>query len=408
MMMIKRIRLAVFALALSAAPALAVAAEKTGLRPEVGQPLQQAQAALQSKNYADAKAKIDQAEAIGKLTPYEQYIVNRLRASASLGLGDYKAALAAYESVLASPELPAAEKPATLDSYVKLAYTSKDYAKTVTAIQQYQLAGGDNRETLGLLAQSQYLAGQYKEAAQTLEADIATAEKAGQKPTDTQLQLLASCALKQNDMPAYLHALEKIVTYTPKKEYWLDLVVRTSNKAGFSPGLGLDVYRLRKATGTLEDSSDYMDASQLALQSGFPAEAKQFIDQGYETKALGQGEDASRHQRLKDLVTKKIADDRATLAEGEKAAAAQATGDALIATGYNLVSYGQTEKGLKLMEQGIAKAGLKKPDQSKLLLAYAYQLSGNTDRAQKAFEDVGGQDGSRDLARLWLIRARSK
>ncbi|WP_428312702.1 hypothetical protein [Hydrocarboniphaga sp.] len=384
------------------------AADKPTVRPEVGAPLQEAQKALQAKNYKDAKAKIDQAEAIGKLTPYENYIVQRLKSSAAIGTGDYKSALGAYEQVLASPELPAAEKLPTLDAYVKIAYASKDYAKTASAITQYKAAGGNSKETIGLLAQSQYLAGQYKEAAQTLTTDIDAAEKAGQKPSDTQLQLLASCALKQNDMVAYTRALEKIVAYTPKKEYWLDLIVRTSNRPGFSPNLALDVYRLRRATDTLEKTGDYMDAVQLALQAGYPAEAQQLLDEGYKKKLLGEGADAPRHQRLKDLVTKKLAEDKATLADGEKAAAAQATGDALVSTGYNLLTNGQADKGLKLMEQGIAKGGLKRPDQSKLLLGYAYQVAGSQDRALKAYAAVGGTDGSKDLARLWQLKARSK
>jgi hypothetical protein len=390
------------------AAAQTFAADKPTVRPEVGGPLQEAQKALQAKNYKDAKAKIDQAEAVGKLTPYESYIVARLKSSAAIGTGDYKTALSAYDAVLASPELPAAEKLPTLDAYVKIAYASKDYGKTATAIKQYQAAGGNSKETIGLLAQSQYLAGQYKEASQTLTADIDAAEKAGQKPSDTQLQLLASCALKQNDMVAYTRALEKIVTYTPKKEYWLDLIVRTSNRPGFSPNLALDVYRLRRATDTLEKTGDYMDAVQLALQAGFPAEAQQLLDEGYKKKLLGEGADAPRHQRLKDLVTKKLTEDKATLAEGEKAAAAQPTGDALVSTGYNLVTNGQADKGLKLMEQGIAKGGLKRADQSKLLMAYAYQIAGSQDRALKAYAAVGGTDGSKDLARLWQLKARTR
>jgi hypothetical protein len=107
-------------------------------------------------------------------------------------------------------------------------------------------------------------------------------------------------------------------------------------------------------------------------------------------------------------VTKKLAEDKATLAEGEKAAAAQPTGDALVSTGYNLVTYGQADKGLKLMEQGIAKGGLKRADQSKLLMAYAYQIAGSQDRALKAYAAVGGTDGSKDLARLWQLKARTR
>ena len=391
-----------FLLLLAAVQTPSLAASPS-ISPEVGQPLQAAQKALQAKQYKEAQTQIQKAEGVAKRTPYESYLIARLKSSAAIGLGDYKGALAAYDQVLASPELPAAEKLQTLDAYVKIAYGAKDYTKTAEGIQKYKAAGGTSAETLGLYAQSLYLAGKYKEAGTELTSQINALEAAGKRPSDTQLQLLASCALKQNDMNAYAAALEKLVAYTPKKEYWLDLIVRTGNKPGFSPALTLDTYRLRKATGTMEKTGDYMEAAQLALQAGYPAEAKQFVDEGYAKKLLGEGADAARHQRLKDLVAKKLTEDQATLAEGEKAAAAQATGDALIATGFNLVTYGQNDKGLQLIQQGIAKGGLKAPDQAKLHLGVAQNLAGKKAEANKTFSSVGGTDGSKDLARLWRL-----
>lgn len=402
----RRMRLAAAAILLLAAQTPVLAAAKA-LRPEVGQPLQAAQKALQAKNYAEARADIAKAEGVGKLTPYERYIVERLKASTAIGLGDYKSALASYEEVVASPELPAEEKLGVLDSYVKLAYTAKDYPRAVGAIQAYKAAGGGSAQTLGLYTQALYLSGRYAEAETETRREIAAAERAGQRPTDTQLQLLASCALKRRDMKAYAAALEKIVTYTPKPQYWLDLILRTAGQPGFSNALDLDVYRLRKATGTMEKGSDYMEAAQLALQAGFPNEAKAFVDEGYQRKLLGQGADAARDQRLRELVARKLAEDKATLAEGEKAAVAQATGDALVATGYNLVSYGQADKGLALMQQGIARGGLKSLPQAQLHLAYAQLAAGRVDQALKTLVGVGGNDGARDLARLWAIEARA-
>ena len=399
-------RLAVAAILLLSAQGPVFAASKN-VRPEVGQPLQAAQKALQSKNYAEAKTDIAKAEGVAKLTPYESYLVARLKASTAIGLGDYRSALAAYELVVNSSELPDGEKIQTLDSYVKLAYTAKDYARAASAIQVYRTAGGSDAQTLGLYAQCLYLTGRYSEASETLESEIRSAEAAGRRPSDTQLQLLANCALKRNDMNAYTVALEKVVFYTPKPNYWIDLILRTAAKPGFSTKLDLDVYRLRKATGTMENAGDYMDAAQLALQAGFPNEAKAFVDEGYARQLLGVGADAQRDARLKAMVDKKLSDDRATLAEGEKAAAAQANGDALVATGFNLVTYGQGDKGLQLMQQGIAKGNLKDASQAQLHLGYAQMLAGKKDLAARTLVAVKGTDGSANLARLWAIKLRS-
>lgn len=403
----RSIQLTAAALLLLAAQAPALAGSSKTIRPEVGKPLQEAQKALQAKNFAEAKADIAKAEGAGKLTPYERYIIERLKASTAIGSGDYRSALASYEKVVASPELPAEEKVGVLDSYVKLAYTAKDYSRAATAIQQYQAAGGTDAQTIGLYAQSLYLAGRYQEAAAELSRSIAAAEQAGKRPSDTELQLLASCALKRNDMAAYTLALQKVVTYNPKPDHWLDLILRTAGQPGFSNTLDIDVYRLRKATGTMEKAGDYMEAAQLALQAGFPNEAQGYVTEGYQKKLLGVGADASRDQRLKDLVAKKLTEDKATLAEGEKAALAHGTADALVNTGFNLVTYGQASRGLPLMLQGIAKGGLKYPDQAKLHLGYAYLLAGQNAAALKTFAAIQGKDGSRQLGNLWQIKVRS-
>jgi len=392
--------------ALILAAAQVGAAEKQTVSAAVGKPLQEAQKALEAKDYGAAQKALAEAAGAGKLSPYEAYVVARLKAAAAVGQGDYKSAALAYETVLASSALPPEDKMSTLEGYVKLVYASKDYAKTADAVQKYRAAGGNNGEVLGLLPQALYLAGKYKEAGVELTKVVTDMERAGKQPSAVQLQLLASIALKQNDMVGYTAALERIVAATPKKEYWLDLIIRTAQKPGFSDRLTLDTYRIRRATGTLERANDFSEAAQLALQAGFPGEAKSFVDEGYQKGLLGAGGDASRHQRLKDLVNKKITEDKATLAEGEKAAAAQATGDALIATGFNLVAYGDA-KGLSLMENGIKKGGMKYPEHAKLHLGYAQLLAGKKDAAVKTFASIKGTDGARDLGRLWTLQSRS-
>ncbi len=392
--------------ALILAAAQVSAAEKQTVRAEVGKPLQEAQKALAAKQFGEATSSLAEAQKISGLTPYESYIIARLQAAAALGQNNFKGAAAAYETVLASPALPPEEKLKTLEGYVQLVYASKDYAKTATAVQQYRTAGGNKPEVLNLLPQALYLSGKFKEAGVELTKQVDDLERAGKQPTAVQLQLLASTALKQNDMVAYTAALERIVAVSPKKEYWLDLIVRTAQRPGFSDRLSIDVYRLRRATGTLDKANDYSEAAQLALQAGFPGEAQTFVNEGYEKKLLGTGPDAARHTRLKDLVTKKVTEDKATLAEGEKAAAGQATGDALVATGFNLVAYGDA-KGLALIEQGIKKGGLKYPEHAKLHLGYAQLLAGKKDLATKTFSTVQGTDGAKNLARLWNLQSRS-
>ena len=72
----------------------------------------------------------------------------------------------------------------------------------------------------------------------------------------------------------------------------------------------------------------------------------------------------------------------------------------------NLVYSGQAAKGVQLIQQGIAKGGLKRPEDAKLHLGIAQLAAGDKAKAQATFKTVQGTDGTADLARLWALYAR--
>ena len=61
---------------------------------------------------------------------------------------------------------------------------------------------------------------------------------------------------------------------------------------------------------------------------------------------------------------------------------------------------------IALVEQGLARGGLKRPEDAKLHLGIAYLQSGNKTRALSMLKTVQGSDGVADLARLWVVHAR--
>jgi len=239
-----------------------------------------------------------------------------------------------------------------------------------------------------------------------LMAEIQAAEKAGATPAEDRINLLMNAAIKQKDIGAETFALERLVSYYPKKEYWVTLLNRLQRKPNFSDRLSLDTYRLSLATGSMTAGNDYSEMAQLALQAGSTAEAKQVVDKGFAAGALGTGAEAERHKRLRDLVVKKVAEAQAAQAEEEKQALAAKDGNDLLSVGMNLVYQGDKAKGLQLMQQGIAKGGLKRPDDAKLHFGIAQLIAGENAKAQATFKGVAGSDGTADLARLWSLYAR--
>ena len=122
---------------------------------------------------------------------------------------------------------------------------------------------------------------------------------------------------------------------------------------------------------------------------------------------LGTGPEAERHKRLRDLVAKKLAEDTAVAGPGRgRGAVGAKDGNALVDVGMNLVYSGQAAKGVQLMQQGIAKGNLKRPEDAKLHLGIAQLVAGDKAKAQATLKSVQGTDGTTDLARLWMLHAR--
>ena len=107
-----------------------------------------------------------------------------------------------------------------------------------------------------------------------------------------------NAAVRQKDIVGETFALERLVSYYPKKEYWVTLLNRMQRKPNFSDRLALDTYRLSLATGSMSAANDFSEMAQLALQAGSGAEAKQVIDKGFAAGVLGAGPEAERHKRL--------------------------------------------------------------------------------------------------------------
>ena len=374
-----------------------------GVRPEVGKPLQAAQALVKQRKGREAMAEIAKAEAVPNRTPYENQIIAQMKAAASSASGDNDATIRNNEALLASGKASGREAVPLVQGIAVAHYNKKDYAEAAKWTQRYFKEGGNDPSMRTMLLQSYYL-GNDCNAVSKMVGNVT--EESSRKPTEEELQILANCYLKQKDTAGYVAAIEKLVVHYPKAAYWTDLLARVQKKPGFSDRLALHVFRLRMETGNLSSADDYMEMTQLALQAGLPAEAKQVVDKGYEKKVLGTGAQAERHQRLRDLVNKSLDEAQKNRVKDEQEAMAAKEGNDLVKIGMNYVFEGKADKGINLMEQGIKKGGLKRPEDAKLSLGYAQVHSGQRARGVQTLRSVQGADGTADMARLWALHAR--
>ena len=283
----------------------------------------------------------------------------------------------------------------------------RDYPKAASWASRYFKEGGTDPQVRLLLARSLYLNDEFASAATEARAVIDADEKAGVTPAMDRLQLLASCYIKLNDSAGYVFALEKYLVYYPKKEYWADAIRRVETKRGLRgppDARRVPAARTPPTTSPAPRTTPRWRSSR--SPPGYPAEAKRVLEQGYAAGALGTGADADSQRRLRDLATRQAAEDEKMLAQNARDAGAAKDGAPLVSVGFAMVTAGQFDKGLALMEQGIRKGGIKRPDDANLHLAIAYVAAGQKAKAIQVFKTVQGADGTGDLARLWLIHVQ--
>ena len=390
------------ALAQASASAAASTAQNT-VRKEMGKPFSELEKLITAKQFPEALEKMKELDAFEKKTPYEEFSIQRMNAVIASNTANTALLASSFDSMINSSFLSAAEKIKFSEGMAGTFYNEKKYDLSKKwALRALEL-DPNNKTVRELLPRIMYLQEDYAGAVKELMSQVDAEEKAKRVPSFDMLHLIISCHLKTKNTDGYTQILERMVTYYPKKEYWGDLLYRVVGKPTFAERLRLDWYRLLLTTDNLEDPDQYVEMAELALLAGLPHEAKKVVDAGFAANVLGTGKNAAKHKPLRDKANKQAAEDAKSLDAGDAALKAAKNGIGMVNTGYNYVVNAQFEKGIALIEQGIAKGGLKAPEEAKLHLGMAYLQSGNRAKAVEVFNTIQGKDGTADLARYWLL-----
>ena len=392
------------------APAPAASQPANAVPASFATPFNAAQEMLKAGNGAGAIAKLKELDAaMPEQTPYEKYLVLRVRAPAEYTLNDTASAARDFDALLVDPLLPPEDKLLMLKSLSGLYYSSEQYPKAAIALQRYLDAGGDDVQLKQLLPMAQYAAKDYAAAAKGFRAEVDAEYAAGRTPTEKQLRLLYSAYVGLKDDAGSVMAIERMAVSYPKPEYWADLISRTREVDNFSDRLIPDYYRLKVQVLGHVDDRERLNYAAITQRSGYPIEAKKVLDQAFASGKPFTGADLADANKLRPEINKAAAGDVAQMAANEAAARSAKDGNALVGQGLLVTLADDPAKGAQLIEQGIAKGGVRAPEEAKLHLGYAQVRAGRDADALKTFKSItGGAPGTVALAHVWTLYAQSR
>jgi tetratricopeptide (TPR) repeat protein len=388
-----------------ATPAFAAEGKQTNSA-KLAKPLKEAHDDLNAKKYADAIAKLREAEGTAGKTPYDQHLINDMLGFAYARTQNYAEAAKAWEAELDDGFTPQSEIPTRVRQLAEANYQIKNYDKAIEFGNRAIKGGFADEELKTLVGQAYYLKGDWKGALHFEEGLVDSHIKNGQTPKSESLQLLLSACVKLNDSACETRALEKVVTYYPKPEFWYQLLFTMRQQTSGNDANTLQTYRLMSEVDVLKNPEDYTEMAQLALEAGSPGEAQRVLEKGIAKGVFTDPRAKAKNQRLLESAKKAAVTDQASLQRIEKEADAAPTGAKNVGLGLAYFGYGQYDKAAEAIAKGIAKGGLRNESEARLLLGIAQLKAGHKDEATKSFHEVKGDPSLERLANLWSLHAK--
>ncbi|HYL00053.1 MAG TPA: tetratricopeptide repeat protein [Steroidobacteraceae bacterium] len=386
--------------------AAAMGADKPQNSAKLAKPLKEAHDDLNAKKYPEAIAKLKEADGIAGKTPYDQHLINDMLAFAYIRTNNYADAARALEAEIEDGFTPPSEQQQKIRALSALNYQLKNYDKAIEFGQRALKGGFGEEETKKIVGQAYYLKGDWKDTLKFEEGLVDAAIKSGANPSSESLQLVLSACVKMEDPGCQTKALEKLVAYYPKPEYWQNLLFGLMKETASSDANTLQTFRLMNEVDVLKSPDDFIEMAQLAMDAGSPGEAQRALQRGFDKNVFADQRSKEKAQRLLEKAKQKSAGDQPTLEKIAKEADAAATGTKNNAMGVAYLGYGQYDKSVDQFTKAVSKGGLKNPAESQLDLGIAQLKAGHKEDAVKAFKAVKGEPILERLSSLWVLHAR--
>jgi hypothetical protein len=322
-----------------------------------------------------------------------KYLAGQIRLQIGMGTQNQALQSQAIDEMIASGGALPTELRALYENQMEFAIAARDTAKAQRAMAELDRISPNDPNRFVRLAQLRIGAhdaagaiGFYQQAIQ--------AKVAANQPVPVEWRQQIAGLAYQNHLPETMRYMREWLVAAPTPALWHDTLAIFGEA---NSGMKLDTYRLMRAAGAMTTERDFIELSQAANEVRAFGEVQAVLQDGLSRHIITQNTGYAQ-ERL-TVTTRRVADDRGSLAEGRRAALAGNDAAAVLAMGDAYYGYGEYGPAAELYRAAIQKgtdAGL-----GNIRLGAALALAGQRAPAEAAFRAVTGPRA--DLAQLWLL-----
>jgi tetratricopeptide (TPR) repeat protein len=359
--------------------------------------LAQAQKKAEESKYAEALRILDKLRE-KDLNGYERTQIWNVYAFVYHAQERYPEAINAFKKLLAEKEVDEALEANALYGLAMLYFVTEDWRNAITAVNNWASLGATPKaQAYDLLAEAHYQLKEYRQAIAPLRKSMQLKQAEGQRPPERSYLLLRSAYSELGENRQVADVLEELISLYPKERYWIQLAGAYGEVGDKKKQLtALDLAYLQ---GYLDTQQELLMMVGVLLNNDLPYRAGKVLEKGIED---GVCESTLDNWRLLSQAWTLAHEDRKAIPALTHAAKMSKDGELDIVLAQSYINLEEWEPAVKAIRAGIAKSGLRRPDQAYVMLGQVLFNLKSYQESRRAFERAQADSRSRKLAARWL------
>lgn len=333
-----------------------------------------------------------------KMSPYETAQIWNLQAYTYYLMEDYPKSIAAYEKVLAQPELPEALQQSTLKTLAQLHFTVEDYEKALETINRLMASIAEPSADIYMLkGQAYFQMADYDKALEPIKTAIEMNRSQGKVPKENWLLLLRVIYWEMKDFDNMLIVIQELIQEYPKDTYVLTLAGVYSELGDTKKQLALTEALYEK--GYINGKQHAVNLANLYLLHGMPYKAAVLLEN--EMK-IGNVKEDTRNLRLLSQSWYSARNDRKAIPPLVKAAATGEDSELYMRLAQSYLNLEMWDDAAKSARAGLAAGDLKRKDTANIMYGMALFNQRKLEQARRAFQAAGKDRRSKRASQQWI------
>ncbi len=371
------------------------------LRNKVYEKLAKAQGFAEEKNYTEALLVLDEmrdTEGKKSLNSYELANLYNLYAFIHYSNEDYPRALEAYANVVKQVDIPLAMETNVRYTIAQLYFVMEDWPEGIRQLKEwFKVADNPSAQAYVLLGQGYFQTKQYTEALNNIETAVRMYKEKDKVPKEQWYSLLRYLHYEKGNVATVVEILNELLVYYPKKQYWVLL----SHMYGELKQEGNQLAAMEAAydQGMLDKSSELINMTYIYMGQDVPFKAAVVLDQAIKKDLV---EQTSKNLEILGSAWRQAQEVDRSLPIMERAAAKSDKGELYARLCSIYIDSDLYDKAIDSCQKALKLGGVKRPDNTNLLLGMAAFNVKKYKTARSAFNEARKDKRSKKFADQWI------